>query len=210
MSDESDDSSVVIKVVKLTTGEEIVGILINDSGKEYEISFPARVDVHYGKGPDGMTEFVKLSNYAASVLNYTLKIPHTATVFVGEPNQDLRIMYMTYCEYMRNDPKMIISSAGEDSSMQKDYQGLEMLNELFSNSDFVEFVNELIDNYEGTSVEEEEEEEETFIIEEPEEKEIQPKKKKKVKPESKKLPYNPDANPNTAEGWSDNPNDYIG
>jgi len=43
MSDESDDSSVVIKVVKLTTGEEIVGILINDSGKEYEISFPARV-----------------------------------------------------------------------------------------------------------------------------------------------------------------------
>jgi len=110
---------------------------------------------------------------------------------------------------MRNDPKMIISSAGEDSSMQKDHQGLEMLNELFSNSDFVEFVNELIENYEGTSVEEEEEEEETFIMEEPEEKEIQPKKKKKVKPESKKLPYNPEANPNTAEGWSDNPNDYI-
>lgn len=208
MSDEADDSSEVIRVIKLMTGEEIVGILVNDSNKEYEFLFPARIDVSYGKGPQGMTEFVKLSNYAASVKDYRIKIPITGTIFVSEPNNELKVMYMTYCEYMRNDPKMIISSAGEDASSSVDHQGLQMLNELFSNSDFVEFVNELIDNYEGTALEEEEEEE-TFVAEEVEEKEPKPKKKKKIKPEGSKLPYNPEASPDTAEGWSDNPNDYI-
>lgn len=211
MSDESDNvSSEDIKVIKLVTGEEIVGILTSTENGIYNVSFPARIDVHYGKGPGGMTEFVKLSNYAASVGDYKVALPVSATVFIGKPNDELRIMYLTYCEYMRKDPKMIISSAGEDSSAAQENQGLELLNELFTNADFVEFVNDLIDNYEGNIVEEEEEEEEKFIIEEPEEKEIKPKKKKKIKPESKKLPYNPDANPNTAEGWSDNPNDYIG
>lgn len=206
MSDESDDSSVEIRVVKLATGEEIVGILVDDNGSEYVISFPARIDVHYGKGPEGMTEFVKLSNYAASVNGYSVRIPHTAIIFIGSPNPELKVMYMTYCEYMRNDPKMIISSAGEDSSNQGNVNGLELLNELFNNSDFVEFVNDLIENYEGSElIEIEEEEEEEFEQKE----EPKPKKKKRIKPENLKLPYNPEASPDTAEGWSDNPEDYI-
>lgn len=213
MSDEPIDSSETIRVVKLTTGEEIVGILVNDCEKFYTLSFPARIDVHYGKGPNGMTEFVKLSNYAASIKEFTVSIAHTATIFIGEPNDDVKLMYMTYCEYMRQDPKMIISSAGEDSATSNDMHGLEMLNELFSNSDFVEFVNDLIENYEGNVVEDEEDEEteDPFVVEQIEEKEqeIKPKKKKKVKPEGNKLPYNPDAPPNTAESWPDNPNDYL-
>jgi hypothetical protein len=217
MSDESDNiSSEVIHVIKLVTGEEIVGILTSDTNNVYCISFPARVDVHYGKGPEGMTEFVKLSNYAASVSNFKINIPQSATVFVGKPNDELRLMYLTYCEYMRQNPKIIISSAGEDSATQNEMHGLELLNDLFNNADFVEFVNELIENYEGVSIEEEDDEdsveeiEELIETKEVEEPEIIPKKKKKkIKPESNKLPYNPDAPPNTAEGWSDNPNDYL-
>jgi len=204
MSDESSDfSSEVIHVIKLVTGEEIVGILVNDINFSYELSFPARIDVHYGKGPEGMTEFVKLSNYAASVNGYKVLIPHSATVFIGKPNDELRLMYLTYCEYMRQNPKMIISSAGEDSASQGEMHGLELLNELFNNADFVEFVNELIENYEGAEVIEIEDDEEE------EEESPKPKKKKKLKNEGFKLPYNPEANPNTAEGWSDNPNDYL-
>jgi hypothetical protein len=204
MSDESSDfSSEVIHVIKLVTGEEIVGILVNDINFSYELSFPARIDVQYGKGPEGMTEFVKLSNYAASVSGYKVSIPHSATVFIGKPNDELRLMYLTYCEYMRQNPKMIISSAGEDAASQEEMHGLELLNELFNNADFVEFVNELIENYEGAEVIEIEDEEEE------EEEAPKPKKKKKLKNEGFKLPYNPEANPNTAEGWSDNPNDYL-
>jgi hypothetical protein len=215
MSDESNDfSTEVIHVIKLVTGEEIVGILTENSNNTYHVSFPARIDVHYGKGPEGMTEFVKLSNYAASVNGFKLSIPHTATIYFGKPNEELRLMYLTYCEYMRQNPKMIISSAGEDSATQNEMHGLELLNELFNNPDFVEFVNELIENYEGVSIEEEdddsgEEIEELIETKEFEEPETKPKKKKKIKPESNKLPYNPDAPPNTAEGWSDNPNDYL-
>jgi len=205
MSDESNDSSESIRVVKLTTGEEIVGILMNDSETEYELSFPARIDVSYGKGPAGSTEFIKLSNYAAFTQTFVVKIPLTSVIFISKPNDELRVMYMTYCEYLRQNPKMIISSAGEDAATDSQFTGLEMLNELFNNSDFVEFVNELIENYEGTELIEMEEEE---VVEEKVE-EPKAKKKKKVKPEGSKLPYNPEANPNTAEGWSDNPQDYI-
>lgn len=208
MSDESNDSSDIIQVVKLTTGEEIVGILVSDNGSHYELSFPARIDVHYGKGPEGMTEFVKLSNYAASITGYKVNIAHTATIFIGDPNNELKIMYMTYCQYMRDNPQMIISSAGEDSASAADQQGLELLNELFNNSDFVEFVNDLIESYENSEeieLDNDEEEEETAKqVEEP-----KAKGKKTVKREASKLPYNPEANPNTAEGWSDNPSDYL-
>lgn len=204
MSDESNDSSESIRVVKLTTGEEIVGILMNDSDTEYELSFPARIDVSYGKGPEGSTEFIKLSNYAAFTSLFQVKIPSTAVIFVSKPNDELKIMYMTYCEYLRQNPKMIISSAAEDASGNSQFVGLEMLNELFNNSDFVEFVNDLIENYEETGVLDLEEE-----IQEEKAEELKPKKKKKVKPEASKLPYDPEANPNTAESWSDNPNDYL-
>lgn len=206
MSDESNDSSESIRVVKLTTGEEIVGILMNDSETEYELSFPARIDVSYGKGPEGPTEFVKLSNYAAFTLTFVVKIPATSVIYISKPNDELKVMYMTYCEYLRQNPKMIISSAAEDASGDAQFTGLEMLNELFNNSDFVEFVNDLIENYEETEIIELDDEEEK--VEEKIE-ESKAKKKKKVKPEISKLPYNPEANPNTAEGWSDNPNDYL-
>jgi len=205
MSDESNDSSESIRIVKLTTGEEIVGILMNDSETEYELSFPARVDVSYGKGPEGPTEFIKLSNYAAFTSLFVIKIPSNSVIFISKPNDELKIMYMTYCEYLRQNPKMIISSAAEDANTNSEFVGLQMLNELFNNSDFVDFVNELIENYEDTEIfdlDEEDEKEEK--IEDP-----KPKKKKKFKPEATKLPYNPEANPNTAEGWSDNPNDYL-
>ena len=30
-----------------------------------------------------------------------------------------------------------------------------------------------------------------------------------MNPESKKMPYNPEATPDDPESWSDNPNDYL-
>jgi hypothetical protein len=86
------------------------------------------------------------------------------------------------------------------------------LNELFNNEDFVGFVNDLIESFEGENIEEEIEDVESFIEpEEVEEARPQPKKKKRkrVKPETNKMPYNPDSPPENPESWSDDPKDYI-
>jgi hypothetical protein len=91
--------------------------------------------------------------------------------------------------------------------------GLELLNELFNNEDFVTFVNDLIENFEGEAIEDiEEEDVESFIQPQPEEEpDTQPKKKKRrrIKPETNKLPYNPENPPEDPESWSDNPMDYL-
>jgi hypothetical protein len=104
-----------------------------------------------------------------------------------------------------------------------------MLNELFNNEDFVNFVNDLIDSFEGEEIlneigdddgEEIEESEdsiqkllsESSINDSDSEEAPRPPKKKKrsrMKPKSNEIPFNPEANPNSAESWSDNPEDYI-
>jgi hypothetical protein len=95
---------------------------------------------------------------------------------------------------------------------------LELLNNLFTNEDFVNFVNDLIDTYEGIEpFTDEEEDEVDFEVEGsindslPQEPASQPKPKKRnrMKPEKKSLPYKPDGDPNKPETWPDDPSEYI-
>jgi hypothetical protein len=97
-----------------------------------------------------------------------------------------------------------------------------MLNELFNNEDFVNFVNDMIDTYEGAEImidvdddgeeiEEAEKQEpsvEDLLIEESP-KPPKPIKRRTMNPETKKLPYKPDGDPNKAESWSDDPSEYF-
>ena len=98
--------------------------------------------------------------------------------------------------------------------------GLMMLNELFNNEDFVNFVNDMIDSFEGSEVilddeleeiEESEQQEPTVedLLVEESPKPPKPVKRRTMNPETKKLPFNPESSPNSAESWSDNPEDYI-
>jgi hypothetical protein len=218
MSDSLPENSFsgIIRVLKLTSGEEVIGLVSEASPEKYSIKLPARLDTFYSRDQNGeLLEYVKLTNYLSNIKGFEINIPRDVVIYSGAPNLDLEKMYETYIVAMQQDPKVVITSGEIDQ--QSSENGLQLLNELFNNEDFVNFVNDLIENFEGAEIildddEGEEEEPEKPVIEPTKEeapKPSKPKKRRTMNPEAKKLPYNPEANPNSAEGWSDNPNDYL-
>jgi hypothetical protein len=218
MSDSLPENSFsgIIRVLKLTSGEEVIGLVSEASPEKYSIKLPARLDTFYSRDQNGeLLEYVKLTNYLSNIKGFEINIPRDVVIYSGAPNLDLEKMYETYIVAMQQDPKVVITSGEIDQ--QSSENGLQLLNELFNNEDFVNFVNDLIENFEGAEIvldddEGEEEEPEKPVIEPLKEeapKPSKPKKRRTMNPEAKKLPYNPEANPNSAEGWSDNPNDYL-
>ena len=218
MSDSLPENSFsgVIRVLKLTSGEEVIALVSEASPEKYSIKLPARLDTFYSRDENGeLLEYVKLTNYLSNIKGFEINLPRDVVIYIGSPNIDLEKMYETYIIAMQQDPKVVITSGEIDQ--QSSENGLQLLNELFNNEDFVNFVNDLIENFEGAEIvidddEGEEEEPEKPVIEPTKEeapKPSKPKKRRTMNPEAKKLPYNPEANPNSAEGWSDNPNDYL-
>lgn len=218
MSDSLPENSFsgIIRVLKLTSGEEVIALVSEASPEKYSIKLPARLDTFYSRDDNGeLLEFVKLTNYLSNIKGYEINLPRDVVIYIGAPTPDLEKMYETYIVAMQQDPKVVITSGEMDQ--QSSENGLHLLNELFNNEDFVNFVNDLIENFEGAEIvldddEESEEEPEKPSVEPTKEeapKPSKPKKRRTMNPEAKKLPYNPEANPNSPEGWSDNPNDYI-
>jgi len=218
-----DSFSGVIRVVKLTSGEEVISLMKDASPDKVTLSFPARIDTYFTRDPNGeLFECVKLTNYLSNIKGYEINLPRDVIVYSGSAMPQLEKMYETYYETMQTDPKVVITSGELDQGMGPE-AGLHLLNELFNNEDFVNFVNDLIDNFEGVEIsmdiddeaeeiEIEDFEPETPVIEPVKEeapKPSKPKKRRVMNPESKKLPYEPDAPANKPESWSDNPNDYL-
>ncbi len=207
--------SGISRVVKLITGEEILGLVRDTSDNKIEIKFPAKLEVYNLKSENNeVIECVKLTNYISNVKNFEIAIPRNSIVYLGYPTSELEKMYETFVLTMQTDPKSVAGSTTYNSNPEA---GLSMLNELFTNPDFVDFVNDLIDNFEGVEIIMDEEEDIEDASESPlndikEEAPIpepKPKKKRKAKPEGNKLPYDPEANPNDPKSWSNNPEDYL-
>lgn len=216
MSDSLPENSFsgVLRVVKLITGEELVGLVSEPTPEKINIKLPAKMENYIARSETNeMVEYVKLTNYLANLKNYEAVVNKNCVVYIGEASFELEKMYEVYFMTMQTDPKTIAPSTNETA--ENTQQGLHLLNDLFNNEDFVMFVNDLIDTFEGAEILIEDDDEEVaegdISDSQPElpEPQSKPKKRRKVKPESNKLPYNPEANPNSAEGWSDNPNDYL-
>ncbi len=222
MSDEAQETPCdgTVRVVKLMNGEELLGIVQDVCTNHISMVLPAKVETAYSKDENGLIiEYVKLTNYAASVKNSEIVLNKNAIMFIGDPIPDMLVMYETFSEAMKTDPESVrTSTSGEGVSSPQ--AGLMMLNELFNNEDFVNFVNDMIDTFEGSEVildeeieeiEESEQQEpsvEDLLVEEAP-KPPKPVKRRTMNPETKKLPFNPESSPNSAESWSDNPEDYI-
>lgn len=220
MSDSLPENSFsgALRVVKLTSGEELIGMVSEAAPDKINIKLPAMLENYYTKDPNNqIVEYVKLTNYLLNIKGHEVNLPRSVIVYIGQPAIELEKMYEVYFMTMQTDSKAIISSGPEDDIVAED--GLVLLNNLFNNPDFVNFVNDLIDSFEGVEIDEEDDDEDwddtvaESPISPPEEEapETAPKRKKRkaMKPETNKLPYKPEANPNTPEGWSDNPSDYI-
>lgn len=222
MSDEAQETPCdgIVRVVKLMNGEELLGIVQDVCTNHISMILPAKVETAYSKDENGiLIEYVKLTNYAASVKNSEIVLNKNAIMFIGDPISDMLVMYQTFSEAMKTDPESVRTSTS-DEGVSSPQAGLMMLNELFNNEDFVNFVNDMIDSFEGSEVildeeleeiEESEQQEpsvEDLLVEESP-KPPKPVKRRTMNPETKKLPFNPESNPNSAESWSDNPEDYI-
>lgn len=204
-----------IRIVRLVTGEELIGVVKNSSQDFLNIRLPALLENYSSRSPQGeMIEFVKLVNYLHNIKRFEINIPFSAIVYSGEPSDDLHKMYETYLQVIQDDPTAALAPP-TGNNLNPDH-GLQLLNDLFTNEDFVNFVNDLIDNFENSDIEildDDDDIDVESIISPPESEEPKPqpkkKKRRKVKPETNKLPYNPDSPPENPESWSDNPSDYI-
>jgi hypothetical protein len=220
MSDSLPENSFsgILRVLKLITGEEIIGLVNEAMPDKIAITLPASMISYSTKDADGnVIEYVKLNNYIANIKSHEVSIPRTAIIYYGEPNSELQKMYEIYLAAVQADPTGMMASQNPSPS-----HGIQLLNDLFNNEDFVNFVNDLIDNFEGVEIlselddDDEEIESESDsgienVIEEEPEPEPKPakKKKSKIKPEGFKMPYKPENPPTDPESWSDNPMDYI-
>lgn len=221
MSDSLPENSFsgILRVVKLLTGEEIAGLVSDSMPDKIAIKFPAKLENYMGKDSKGNPiEFVKLTNYAASTKSFEISLNKSAIVFVAQPSAELEKMYEIYFMTVQTDPKSIQNSMPE--GMVDVDTGLQLLNDLFTNEDFVNFVNDLMDTYEGVEILADFGDEDDDIEPEPEasvsppveeEPEAKPKKKKRrtIKPEGNKMPYKPDKPVTDPQSWSDDPKDYM-
>ena len=220
MSDSLPENSFsgILRVIKLTSGEEVIGLVSEAMPDKIAIKLPAKLENFMQKDADGnLIECIKLSNYLTNIRGQEIAIPRDVIIYMGQPALDLEKMYDVYFMTMQTDPKSIISSAPEDSENNPEF-GLQLLNDLFNNEDFVNFVNDLIENFENVEIVTDDDDwDEETVAESPisplseEEPTQKPKKKKRkaIKPETNKLPYNPDSPPDTPESWSDDPRDYL-
>lgn len=202
----------VLKVLKLISGEEVMGLVTEADSDYISMEYPALLQNYFTKDNNGnMIECIKLLNYLSNIKNYKIQVSKKLVIFIGEPAPELYQMYQLYHAAMTKDPKSVMSIY--DDEILSTEPGLQLLNDLFNNEDFVEFVNDLMDTYEGSEVSEDDEDDVESVIEPPEEEEApsppKRKKRRKVKPETNKMPYNPEAPPTNPESWSDNPMDYM-
>jgi hypothetical protein len=124
-------------------------------------------------------ECIKLTNYLSNIKGYEINLPKDVIVYSGSPMPQLEKMYEAYFATMQTDPKVVITSGELDQGMGPEV-GLQLLNDLFNNEDFVNFVNDLIDNFEGVEISMDLDEDEEIEIEdfEPETPVVEPPKKK--------------------------------
>lgn len=206
--------SGVLKVLKLTSGEEIIGFVNDANSEKILIKLPAKMDNFETKDAEGnIIEYVKLTNYLCNIKSLEVFIPKNALIFIASPSIELEKMYEVYFLTMQTAPKSFVSY---DENMDIGPEaGLHLLNNLFNNEDFVNFVNDLIENFENVEIITDDSElfELEGDISDPELEDLKtpptPKKRPKMKPEKKSLPFKPDSDPKKPESWSDNPLDYL-
>lgn len=215
-----------VKVIKLMNGDEIIGV-VRQSDNCTQVLYPAKIETAYTKDEKkNLVEYVKLTNYAINLKEGFIQLSPAAIMFIGNPMHELEKMYEIFYITMQQNPNALITNKSDDIPIGPE-AGLQLLNELFNNDDFVSFVNELIDTYEGIEIVDDSGDDnesyegngetEELLLEPPigdsssEDVQKAPAQDKRAKmaPESQEMPFNPEGSPESAESWSDNPEDYI-
>jgi hypothetical protein len=221
MSDEVQETPFggIVRIIKLINGDELIALVRDAQLDKILIAFPAKIETAFSKEENGeFVEYFKLTNYASNLNLFEISINRTAILYTGVPTEDLSKMYDVFFNTIQTDPKSLLADNKNDLIIGPE-AGLIMLNELFNNEDFVNFVNDMIDTFEGSEIlidiDEESDDSEPLeptvddLLREEAPKPPKPIKRRTMNPETKKLPYKPDGDPNKAESWSDDPSEYF-
>jgi|LakMenEpi03Aug12_release.lakeMendotaPanAssembly.Ray.scaffolds.fasta_scaffold06393_26 hypothetical protein len=209
MEKNKDQASSSIRVVKFSSGEEVVSVVI-DNDTEVVLSNPAKIVIYTTTNEEGhVIECLRLTSYLANIKEKAITVLKDYIMYMSEPSEDILKMYDAYLSFMEGQTGGIVTA-----ELEEDGDALDIAWTLFSDTHFVNFLQEL---YEDSHIDFEEIEEEDLIEEEEinklwekeTEAEKKPKKKRKFKKEELKMPYTPDGDIKDPKSWSDNPEDYL-
>ena len=209
MEENKDQASSSIRVVKFSSGEEVVSVVI-DNDTEVVLSNPAKIVIYTTTNEEGhVIECLRLTSYLANIKEKAITVLKDYIMYMSEPSEDILKMYDAYLSFMEGQTGGIVTA-----ELEEDGDALDIAWTLFSDTHFVNFLQEL---YEDSHIDFEEIEEDDLIEEEEinklwekeTEAEKKPKKNRKFKKEELKMPYTPDGDIKDPKSWSDNPEDYL-
>jgi hypothetical protein len=203
MEENNPQASSSIKIVKLSTGEEVIASVV-EQDNEIILSDPAKIVVYSAANEEGqVVECVRLTSYLANIKEKQITLLKQYVLYSMTPVEDIHKMYESYLEFMNGLTEEISVAELEDPD------SIDIAWNLFSDPEFVEFLQDMFDDHLAENEEITEEEIEEIEKEWEKEVEIPKKKKKKFKKEELKLPYNPEEEISDPRSWSDNPEDYL-
>lgn len=205
MEQKDTQASSSIKVVKFSSGEEVIS-LVMESENEIVLLNPAKVLIYTSSNEEGhVVECLRLTSYLANIKEKSITILKQYVMYIADPSEDLQKMYDAYLKFMDG-----IAEGITTAELDSRPDPIDMAWELFSDENFVEFIQDMYeDHVTDFEINEEEIDEEIDTLWK---QEVEPKKKekkKKYKKEELKLPYNPEGDIRDPKSWSDNPEDYL-
>lgn len=208
MEEKQSQASSSIKVVKFSSGEEVVSMVIEQENEVF-LSNPAKIVVYTSSNELGQViECLRLTSYLANIKETGITVLKNYVMYISDPSEDIEKMYNAYLSFMAGLAEMPTSA-----QLEPEGDAMETAWRLFSDAEFVDFLQELYDDnsVDLDMIEEEAEEEVEEEWKEKVEKPTPPKakKKKKYKKETLQLPYDPEGDIRNPESWSDNPEDYL-
>ena len=204
MEEQNSEASLPIRVVKLSTGEEIISF-VSESENEVILVNPAKIITYTTATSEGaVLECIRLTSYLGNIESKSITLLKQYVLYIATASEEIFKMYQSYINFMQGIDDKMITGTIEDQADSN-----EVAWNLFSDPEFVNFLEEIYEEHLSELQEIEEDEEELDIDWEKEISEFKGKKKKKFKKEELKLPYKPEKEASDPESWSDNPEDYI-
>lgn len=82
-----------IIVLKLVTGEDVLGEVVASSGNEYSLKNPVGIAVVRGQNGQPNVGFTPFPLHVEQKVDYTISIPITHVVYKYEPAEDFKTNY---------------------------------------------------------------------------------------------------------------------
>ena len=204
MEEQNSEASLPIRVVKLSTGEEIISF-VSESENEIILVNPAKIITYTTATSEGaVLECIRLTSYLGNIEAKSITLLKQYVLYIATPSEEIFKMYQSYINFMQGIEDKMITGTIEDQADSN-----EVAWNLFSDPEFVNFLQDMFEDHLAEN--EEMDEEEVEELEKEWEKEVEKKKskKKKFKKEELKLPYKPEEEASDPRSWSDNPEDYL-